>query len=324
MTVTFRSQLGRRLAAFIALKKALGRRFFSETYILADLDRFLATRRLAALTPETFVAWTKTFLHTSSTTRRARMLVVRKFCIYLRRTNPKCFVPDSRSFPSRVPHRRPHIFTREQIADLIHAATRLPVRSTSLIRGEVFRLAIILLYTVGLRRNELVNLTMSDYDAEEKTLLIRASKFHKSRVVALSRTAMGEMDRYLAVRQRFAHQPDAPLLINNRGSRAAYSGEGIGGAFRQLFRALGIRTADGRLPRVHDLRHTYAVHALLRWYHDGADVQAKLPILSTAMGHVSIASTAHYLALLEPLAAEASNRFERHCRALFTARGAKR
>jgi len=324
VTATFRSRLGRRLAAFIALKKALGRRFFSETYVLAHLDRFLATRRLAALTPAAFAAWTMTFLHTSPTTRRARMLVVRKFCIYLRRTDPKCFVPDSRGFPSRLPHRPPHIFTREQIADLIHAATRLPTRSTSLIRGEVFRLAIVLLYTAGLRRNELVHLTMSDYDAKEKTLLIRASKFHKSRVVALSPTAVAEMDRYLAARHRFAHQPDAPLLINNRGGRAGYSGEGVGGAIRQLFRELGIRTADGRCPRAHDLRHTYAVHALLRWYHDGADVQAKLPILSTAMGHVSIASTAHYLALLEPLAAAASGRFERHCRALFTTRGEKR
>jgi len=324
VTAAFRSRLGKRLAAFISLKKALGRRFFNETYTLAHLDRFLAKRRLAALTPAAFAAWTMTFLHTTPTTRRARMLVVRKFCIYLRRTNPKCFVPDSRGFPSSIPARRPHIFTREQIANLIRVATRLPVGSTSLLRGEVFRLAIVLLYTTGLRRNELVRLTMFDYDAKEKTLLIRASKFHKSRVVALSRTAVAEMDRYLAARRRFPHQPDAPLLINNHGGRAGYSGGSFGFGMRQLFLEAGICTIDGRLPRVHDLRHTYAVHALVRWYHDGADVQAKLPILSTAMGHVSIASTAHYLALLEPLAAAASSRFERHCRVLFTTRGAKR
>ena len=322
--IAFTSRLGKRLASFIALKKALGRRFFSETYTLAHLDRFLAERRLAALTPDAFVAWTMTFLHTTPTTRRARMLVVRKFCIYLRRTDPKCFVPDSRGFPSRHPHRRPYIFTRKEIADLIRAATRLPVRSTSLLRGAVFRLAIVLLYTAGLRRNELVRLALSDYDAAEKTLLIRASKFHKSRVVALSPTAMAEMARFLAARRRFPHHADAPLLINNYGGPGAYSGGSFGLAMRQLFREAGIRARDGRLPRVHDIRHTYAVHALLRWYHDGADVQAKLPVLSTAMGHVSIASTAYYLALLEPVAAVASSRFERHCRALFTARGTKR
>lgn len=324
MTNTFRSRLRKQLAAFIALKTVLGRRFFSEAYTLAHLDRFLAKRRLATLTPAAFAAWTMTFLHTSPTTRRARMLVVRKFCIYLRRTDPKCFVPDLQGFPTRIPHRRPHIFTRGQLANLIEAATRLPAGSTSLLRGEVFRLALVLLYTAGLRRNELVHLTISDYDVKAKTLLIRASKFHKSRVVALSRTAAAEMDRYLTARRRFPHRPDSPLLINNHGGGAAYSGGGLGFGMRQLFREAGIRTVEGRLPRVHDLRHTYAVHALLRWYHGGEDVQAKLPILSTAMGHVSIASTAHYLALLEPLAAAASGRFERHCRSLFTDRGVKR
>jgi integrase len=82
---------------------------------------------------------------------------------------------------------------------------------------------------------------------------------------------------------------------------------------RALFRAADVRTAQGRIPRVHDLRHTYAVHALLRWYRAGVDVQAKLPALATAMGHVSIASTAYYLGFLEPVAQAASARFAQHC-----------
>jgi integrase/recombinase XerD len=323
VTASFRSRLGKRIAAFVALKRALGRGYFSEIYTLAHLDRFLAARRLAALTPAAFTAWTMTFVHTTPTVRRARMLVVRKLCLYLRRTDSRCFVPDSRGFPTPHTPRRPHIFTREQISALIRAATKLPARSTSLLRGEVFRLAIVLLYTTGLRRNELVRLVMSDYNSEQRTLLIRASKFHKSRVVALSRTAADEMDRYLGARRRLPHHADAPLLINNYEGLGGYSGASFGFAMRQLFRETGIRTTDGRVPRVHDLRHTYAVHALLRWYHDGADVQAKLPVLSTAMGHVSVASTAHYLALLEPVAEAASGRFERHCRAIFGTRGKK-
>ena len=323
MIASFRSRLGKRIGAFVALKKALGRRYSSETYTLAHLDRYLAARRLAALTPAAFAAWTMTFVHTTSTVRRARMLVVRRFCLYLRRTDRRCFVPDSRGFPPRHTARRPHIFSREQITALIQAATKLPARSTSLLRGEVFRLAIVLLYTTGLRRNELVRLMMSDYNSEERTLLIRVSKFHKSRVVALSRTAAEEIDRYLNARRRFLDHAAAPLLINNHEGLGAYSGGSFGFAMRQLFREAGIRTAEGRVPRVHDIRHTYAVHALLRWYHDGADVQAKLPVLSTAMGHVSIVSTAHYLALLEPLAEAASDRFERHSRAIFSNRSSK-
>lgn len=103
--------------------------------------------------------------------------------------------------------------------------------------------------------------------------------------------------------------------MNRCGGLRAYSGASFGRSLRRLFRRADICTAKGVPPRVHDLRHTYAVHALLRWYHAGVDVQAKLPILATAMGHVSIVSTAYYLPFLEPVAQAAGERFARHCHA---------
>ena len=132
------------------------------------------------------------------------------------------------------------------------------------------------------------------------------------------------MDRYLRARRRLPHHADAPLLLSNYHGPRAYSGESFGLAMRRLFRAADVRMPDGRLPRVHDLRHTFAVHALLRWYRDGVDVQSKLPALATAMGHVSVVSTAYYLSLLEPVAEAASARFERHCRRMFDASGTAR
>jgi integrase len=176
-----------------------------------------------------------------------------------------------------------------------------------------------LLYTAGLRRGEVVRLTLSDYDPAERALLVRASKFHKSRLVALSKSAAEEMDRYLRARRRLPHHAGAPLLVSNYRGLRAYSGASFGLAMRCLFRAADVRMADGRFPRVHDLRHTHAVHALLRWYRNGVDVQAKLPALATAMGHVSVVSTAYYLSLLEPIAKAASARFEQHCRRMFVA-----
>jgi len=82
---------------------------------------------------------------------------------------------------------------------------------------------------------------------------------------------------------------------------------------RHLFQTAGVRTASGHLPRVHDLRFTFALHALLRWYRTGADVHARLPALATYMGHVSILSTQYYLPILDAGALEASEKFERHC-----------
>ncbi len=313
---SFSSVLGPAIVSYLALKKALGRRFATETVVMADLDRFLVAGRAepSALTPDSFAAWSVTLGHLTPTVRRNRMRIVRNLCLYLRRTDAGCFVPDPSGFPSPHPPQRPHIFTVEQIVRLLRVAGDLGSASSSPLRAEVYRLAIVLLYTLGLRRGELVRLVLSDYDAAERTLLVRASKFHKSRLVALSHDGAREMDRYLRARRRLPHDADAPLLVSSCRGLRAYDGASIGMGLRDLFRRADVRTAMGRLPRVHDLRHTHAVHALLRWYRAGVDVQAKLPVLATAMGHVSVASTAYYLALVEPIAEAASLRFARHCR----------
>jgi integrase len=247
---------------------------------------------------------------------------VRNLCLYLRRSDPGCFVPDSSGFPAPHAPQRPHIFSHDQVARVLRATIDLRPASTSPLRAEVFRVAVVLLYTAGLRRGELTRLTISDYDPAERTLLVRASKFHKSRLVALSKDAAHEMDLYLRARCRLAHDVDASLLVNRHGGSRPYTGAGLAQGLRQIFRSADVRTQQGHLPRVHDLRHTYAVHALLFWYHAGVDVQAKLPALSTAMGHVSIASTAYYLPFLEPVAEAASERFARHCQPVFAARSA--
>ncbi len=93
----------------------------------------------------------------------------------------------------------------------------------------------------------------------------------------------------------------------------AYTGTGLSQTLRQIYQRTAIRTADGHYPRVHDFRHSFAVNALLRWYRNGDDVQAKLPLLATYMGHVSIVSTAYYLPFMEALAGEASMRFAAQC-----------
>jgi integrase len=181
----------------------------------------------------------------------------------------------------------------------------------------MMRLAIVLLYTTGMRRRELTKLTLGDYDPREHTLMIRESKFHKSRLIPVSPDAAREIDHLLNLRrqERFPVGPDSPVLWHRyRG----YSGGGLSCALRALFGQAAIRTASGHLPRIHDFRHAFAVTVLLRWYHAGQDVQAKLPFLAHYMGHVSIVSTAYYLQFVEPLAAAASTRFADACGPLIT------
>ena len=316
---TFSSVLSATIGSHLTLKRALGRQYAAEEWVLAHLDRFLAARRVD-LIAETFAAWCLTLQHLASGTRRGRMRVVRNLCLYRRRSEPACFVPDERLFPPVRQAIRPHIFTDNEIVQLLAAARTLPRTSNSPFCPETMRLAIVVLSTTGLRRGELTRLTVGDYDLPQRTLAIRESKFHKSRLVPVSADTAREIEHLIAVRGRWRLPAgaDSPLLWHRHPPTGGYSGGGLGGAMRALFRRAGVRTANGHLPRTHDFRHGFAVNALLRWYRAGLDVQSKLPFLAAYMGHVSIVSTAYYLQFVEPLAVAASARFADRCGALIT------
>jgi len=112
--------------------------------------------------------------------------------------------------------------------------------------------------------------------------------------------------------------PETPLIWNSRGGGRHYTPTGLQGNLKILLNQCNIRTAQGRLPRIHDFRHGFAVNALLRWYRTGSDVGARLPFLATYLGHVSIASTYYYLQFIEPLRTLASKRFADHYEKLVT------
>ena len=316
---TFRSVLSITIGSYLTLKRALGRQYAAEEWVLAHLDRFLAARH-ADLVAETFAAWCLTLQHLASGTRLGRMRIVRNLCLYRRRSEPGCFLPDERLFPRVHQAIRPHIFTDSQILQLLAAARMLARTPNSPLCPENMRLAIVVLSTTGLRRGELTRLTVGDYDPPQRTLAIRESKFHKSRLVPVSADTAREIEHLIAVRGRrqLPTEADSPLLWHRSPRTGGYSGGGLSCAVRALFRRAGVRTATGHLPRTHDFRHGFAVTALLRWYRAGLDVQAKLPFLAAYMGHVSIVSTVYYLQFVEPLASAASARFADQCGTLIT------
>ena len=315
----FTSVLGSTVTQYLALKRALGRRYDIEGRILKSLDTFL-TAEGSDLTADTFAAWCRREEHLASGVRRNQMRTARNLCLYRRRAEPTCFVPDASLFPALHQTVQPYIFGEAEIGRILQEAARLERSPDSPLRPELFRLAITLLYTTGLRRGELLRLTTGDYDPRERTLFVRDTKFHKSRLLPLSTDADNELGRYLQARRAhpLPRSSSTPLIWNRRAGGKAYTGMGFGRVVRELFEKARIQKLDGHLPRIHDFRHTYACHALLRWYRNGEDVQAKLPILSAYMGHVSIASTQYYLHLIDPLAAAASARFARHCAGLVT------
>jgi integrase len=242
------------------------------------------------------------------------MMEVYKFCLYRRRTEPHCFVPDPACFPKAHQKIQPYIFSGNEVARLLSAAARLKRIAYSPLRPEVVRLAVVLLFTTGIRRRELLRLTVGDYGRPHATLLIRESKFHKSRLLPLNGHIANEIDRSLCARaqRKLPVSSDAALIWNATNGGRAYTGTNLRCCVRSLFQQCSIFTTKGRLPRIHDFRHSFAVNALLRWYRAGAEVEAKLPLLATYMGHASVAATHYYLHWIEPLRTAASERFASH------------
>lgn len=297
---------------YLQWKRALGRGYLGVERVLVSLLQLMHERAAADLNQDLFDAWSKSFAELTANVRRNRQREVRNFCLYRQRTEPNCFVPDANRFPRPCPYCAPVIFGPEAVARMLVIAEQQRATSGSPLLPAVLRLAVVLLYTAGLRRGELLHLTLADADPTAGVLRIRESKFHKSRFVPLSPDACRELRTYL--RQRLAPPlsaaPDSPLLCNTTRGLRAYTGTGLSRGLQLLIRSADVQSSDGRRPRVHDFRHSFAVGALLRWYRQHADVQSNLPKLAMYMGHVSIVSTAYYLKWIPEIATAASDRFE--------------
>jgi integrase len=308
----------RAIVEFVAHQRVFGRRYQTEEWILNTLARFVGRHGAADLSASVFEQWCKSHRRVSPTTLYRRQLLVRKFCLFRKRHDAECFVPDPSGFTRPRPYRAPVIVTPPQVTAMLAAIRKLEPGRDSPLRQAVMRLAVVLLYTAGLRRGELVRLQLADVDSQSGVLHIRESKFHRSRWVPLSSSATRELRRYLRKRLRrpYDRQPAAPLLCNGhpayeRAKWHGYSGPGLAQGVNILFDLAGVRDTQGRRPRVQDIRHSYAVQALVRSYRHGEDVQTQLPKIALYMGHVSIVSTAYYLHFIPEVAALASQRFGR-------------
>ena len=305
------SPLVRALAGFLEHKRALGRRYRGEAFLFRRLLAHVRRHGGNELDAAAFQRWTRDLSRRHPNTRHASHQIVRRFCLYRRRAEPDCFVPPEIS--GRLhPYVTPVIVESNQIARMLKIASGLAPAPGSPLRAPVNRIAVILLYTAGLRLGELIRLRVGDVEDDGTVLRIRDSKFHKSRLVPLSPSATHELRAYLRRRGRvFSTEAQTPLLCNrSRNGPRAYSKPGMWDVVHRLFVLAAVRDASGRTPRVHDLRHTFAIQALIRWYRMGDDVQSSLPKLALFMGHVSIESSAYYLRWVPALRDLASKRFE--------------
>ncbi len=277
---------------YLVLRRSFGYRLKGHDRPLADFVGYLDRVGLDTVTVEAAVAWAVE--PTATTLRHAqRLSIARGFATYLQALDPRCEVPPRDLLPDgrrRVP---PHIYTPGQIAELMARSRGLhpPLRAATL------ETIIGLLAVTGMRSGEAVRLDRGDVDLGTGRLRVIATKFNKSRELALHPSAVEAMQRYERLRDcRWSQPTTAGFFVSSTGRRLAQSS--LEATFAQLVARAGLQPPPGsraRRPRLHDLRHSLAVATLLRWHRAGADVQALLPALSAQLGHSGPAATYWYM-----------------------------
>ena len=219
------------------------------------------------------------------------------------------------SEPKSPPRTPPYIYSHYELRRLFDPATVESSRRGAVqLDAMTFRTLLLLLYGAGLRFSEATGLTLADVDLAEGVLTIRATKFYKSRLVPIGPQLAKVLANYMPLRRRggLAQGETSFLLANRDGTRLASSTvQAAFDALRRIARVHG-RTSGCRVPRLHDLRHSFAVHSLTAWYRQGADVQRLLPVLSTYLGHSDLEGTKVYLSMTPELLQQASLRFARY------------
>ncbi len=218
----------------------------------------------------------------------------------------------------KVSSRLPYIYSTTEISVLLAKASKLPPNSSLL--PYTYNTLFGLLYTTGIRIGEALAVNLADVYLSRQRLHIRDGKFHKARWVPLSPSTCNMLRNYIDKRVAvLASASDDPMFISLRKNRLAHST--VYSTLQRLLKECGIHTRNGMGPRIHDFRHTFAVHRLLSWYREGRDVNAMLPALSTYMGHVDVSSTHIYLHSTPELFVEADKRFYEYYRKNIKSKG---
>jgi len=305
----FQSVLAPFMDKFLQEKHACGYAYHEPTRVLRRLDDFLVQEELATHGLPRPVArkWLAKKAHESARTQQQRITVVRHFSRFLLRLGYPAYVPDSTLAARNRSTFAPRMLTHEELRKFFHAVDALEPTARSplrhLVMPEVFRL----LYGCGFRVREVLKLRVRDIDLNQGIITVRQGKFRKDRLVPPALPLVNRLRKYAA---RFENRPPDAIFFP-APSGGPFSLRTVYTMFRQLLLQCGIPHAGrGKGPRIHDYRHLFAVHTLRRWYRDGEDLDAKLPLLSTYLGHQNLLGTQRYLHLTAELFPEITARLD--------------
>ncbi len=298
--------LAEALADYLRVRRRLGFEMPQDGRLLEGFVEFLERAGAQRITTELALAWSRLPVHAHPHTWRQRLSVARGFARYLATIDPASEVPSKDLLPGHRPRIAPHIYTDEEIVALMTAAGELrpPLRA---VRHQTL---IGLLAVTGMRAGEALSLDRQDVDLRHGVLHVRAGKQKKQREIPVHDTTISALREYARQRDERFPTPSTPaFFISARGRRLARSE--LNQTFTKLIREIDLEGRGTRgHPRPHDLRHTLAVRTLLEWLQAGENIDRRMPLLSTFLGHVDPASTYWYLEAVPELLALISRRLE--------------
>jgi integrase len=300
--------LRRAAEEYLSLRRALGFRLHCVGSALANFLAFCENEGAVVVTADLARRWAAS---TNASPSRAawRLHVVRDFAIHHQANDPRTEIPPKDLFSNRYHRKTPYLYSDDEVGRLLQAAAGLPPGKG--LRHRTYATLFGLLAATGLRVGEALALDDADVDRREGMLVVRQSKFRKSRLVPVHASTLDRLRQYQGERDRIYPRPKtSALFVSEGGRRLPY--KTVQAVFRRLRERLRLReSSTSRRPRIHDLRHRFAVNTLIRWYREGTDVQRCLPRLSTYLGHGCCEHTYWYLTAVPELLRLATERLER-------------
>ena len=302
-------QLYALLDEYLDTRRSLGANLKETEWLVRQFLAFLGKRNMTVITTDSALRWALEPQNVSDCYRYRRLAEVRKFVKFAQATDARHQLPPPGLLTYRNHRRQPYIYTPEQIVAVMNAAGQL----AGCLRPQSYTAILGLLSVTGMRSGEVVGLTRADVDLRHGLIAIRNSKFGKSRMVMCHLSTQQALRRYARQRDQLFNEAHCEsFFLNDRGRPISQAM--LQQTFVSLSRKAGLRKAgDSCAPRLHDMRHTYAVQTLMRFYRDGADVESRLPQLATWLGHAGIGHTYWYVSAVPELMQLAVQKLEQQC-----------
>ena len=293
---------------YIALRRSLGFKLDDMATDLTKFASFLEQKAAPYITTALALEWAMQSTDHLPSHWARRLGFVRVFARHWSATDPRTEIPPAGLLPFRAQRARPYLYTEQEIQRLLAAAKSLSPASG--LRPWTYHCLFGLLAVSGLRISEAIKLERQDVDFYQGVLTIRQTKFNKNRLIPLHTSTRDVLSKYAEHRDRLVPNPSSSCFLLNDCGRCLER-SAVRRTFYDLSRQIGLRgPADHTGPRIHDLRHRFALNTLIQWYRAGEDIERRLPVLSTFLGHAHVADTYWYLSIHPELMGLATERLE--------------